>query len=294
MATKATAENPLSEFVRLSSSIYIKEPTDTLGSDSAIPSTIVLSSWMNAPPRAFIKFVKEYARLAPNSRIIFILNTSSHIFLREARQRSRLMPVVEALRNSTSPGEPVFLHIFSNGGSLAATHLVKTYRQATSSSLIVPSMVIDSAPGRATIRTSAKALSYALPKHPILHRLCLSIVYAFLIGNWFLNKVFRQPDVIELTRQALNDAGLFGVSGDIKRRCYIYSDEDELIKSSDVEEHASEAEASGWIVERAKFHGSAHVAHMRTDPQKYWAIIERYLRYSVDGESEKSKEELVQ
>ncbi|KAL1867218.1 hypothetical protein Plec18167_008759 [Paecilomyces lecythidis] len=283
MAAKEPVENPLSGFVRLSSSIYIKEPIGTLGVDSTIPSTIVLSSWMNAPPRIFVKFVKEYARLAPNSRIIFILNTSSHIFLPKASQRSRLMPVVEVVRNTASPGEPVFLHIFSNGGSLAATHLLESYRRVTGSSMLVPSMVIDSAPGRATIRSSAKALSYALPKHPILHRLCLSIVYAFLIGNWVLKKVFRQPDVIEQSRRALNDPELFGVSRAAKRRrCYIYSDEDELIKSSDVEEHASEAEVSGWAVERAKFNGSAHVAHMRMDPLKYWAIVERYLQYNLE------------
>ncbi|GAD97977.1 conserved hypothetical protein [Paecilomyces variotii No. 5] len=292
MATKEPVENPLFGFVRLSSSIYIKEPTGTLGADSTIPSTIVLSSWMNAPPRIFVKFVKEYARLAPNSRIIFILNTSSHIFLPQDSHRSRLMPVVEAVRSTAAPRESVFLHIFSNGGSLAATHLLEAYRRVTGSSMLVPSMVIDSAPGRATIRTSAKALSYALPKHPILHRLCLSILYAFLVGSWVLKKVLRRPDIIELSRQALNDPELFGVSGAVKQRCYIYSDEDELINSSDVEEHASEAEASGWMVERAKFHGSAHVAHMRSDPLKYWAIIERYLRYGSEDGYEVSREQV--
>ncbi|EJT46965.1 hypothetical protein A1Q1_04208 [Trichosporon asahii var. asahii CBS 2479] len=55
------------------------------------------------------------------------------------------------------------------------------------------------------------------------------------------------------------------------RRTYVYSDEDALIKSSDVEAHAAEAEARGFVVRREKF-TSPHVAHARDDPERYWRI----------------------
>lgn len=283
MATKIPAENPLSGFVRLSSSVYLKEPTSKLGSNTALPSTIVLSSWVNAPPKVFTKFVNEYVRLAPSSRIIFIFNTTSDYFRGDADLRLRLMPAVETIRASTSPGESVFLHIFSNGGSFYAMSLLKEYRQATGSALFVPSIVFDSAPGRFSIQGSAKALSYALPKTPVLYQLGLGIVYAFFIFHWLFNKIFGKESMESLSRQALNDPELFGVSNvahqaAVKRRCYIYSDSDELILPEDVEDHAAEAESRGWIVEREKFHGSPHVAHMRTDPERYWAIVSRYLR----------------
>jgi pimeloyl-ACP methyl ester carboxylesterase len=59
------------------------------------------------------------------------------------------------------------------------------------------------------------------------------------------------------------------------RRCYIYSEEDDVIGWEDVEEHAREAQRNGWDVEFVKFRGSTHVGHFQKDPEKYRETIEK-------------------
>ena len=41
----------------------------------------------------------------------------------------------------------------------------------------------------------------------------------------------------------------------------------------DVEDHADDAEARGWVVRREEFGGSMHVAHARVDEGRYWGIV---------------------
>lgn len=77
-----------------------------------------------------------------------------------------------------------------------------------------------------------------------------------------------------MARAALNDSSLISKEC---RRCYVYSKTDDLIPWKDVEGHADDAEERGWIVEKERFEGSEHVAHMRLDPQRYWKIVARYL-----------------
>jgi hypothetical protein len=59
------------------------------------------------------------------------------------------------------------------------------------------------------------------------------------------------------------------------RRCYVFSDGDEFILERDVEDHAQEAESKGLSVEKVKFAGTSHVGHMRSDPGRYWEIVEQ-------------------
>jgi hypothetical protein len=48
-----------------------------------------------------------------------------------------------------------------------------------------------------------------------------------------------------------------------------------MIGWRDVEEHAREAAGEGgFTVELVRFEGSAHVGHMRRDPERYWRTIE--------------------
>lgn len=58
------------------------------------------------------------------------------------------------------------------------------------------------------------------------------------------------------------------------RRCYIYSEEDELVDWRDVEDHARDAEEKGFVVRREKVVGSGHCAHARGEGGKrYWETV---------------------
>ncbi|EAW08460.1 TMEM53 family protein [Aspergillus clavatus NRRL 1] len=280
--SKDGGDNPLSPYTRLSPSVYFQDPDGSAALSEQFPIVIVLAFWMNASPRALVKYVIEYRRLAPSARIIFILSSSSDFMLHTSKkaQQARLVPAVEAIRASTAPEAPVFLHIFSNGGVSSTTHLLAAYKRATGHSLRVSSMIIDSAPGKATISAALKAFSFALPKMWLLRYLSQFLLYVFLVVGSLVRKLTRTSDAVSIARDAINDRHLLQGSGpnDSPKRCYIYSDADELANWQDVETHAYDAQSKGWVVQREKFIGSAHVCHMRSDPERYWGIVKGYLK----------------
>lgn len=57
-------------------------------------------------------------------------------------------------------------------------------------------------------------------------------------------------------------------------RLYIYSKKDELVPWQEVEKHIETAKTSGFNVRSEVYEDSAHVAHMRLDPKRYWASVQ--------------------
>ncbi|KAL4872747.1 hypothetical protein BDV12DRAFT_125817 [Aspergillus spectabilis] len=275
----------LAQFKQLSPCIYVQEPDNSVDDTGDYPKTIVIAFWMNAFSRSLVKYVATYRHLAPRARIIFIRTSSTEFILRPTKraQYARLAPAVDALR-SLPPDSPVFFHMFSNGGVFAVTHLLEAYQKATGHPLRVSSTVIDSAPGTATLSGAIKAFSYILPKRWILHLFSKMLLYAYLTSMYLLgkavSKVLGVRDAVSIAREVINDGRLMRASKKVSppRRCYIYSDADELVDWKDVERHASDAESKGFIVHREKFLGSEHVAHMKADPERYWDTVKLYLK----------------
>ncbi|KAB8212459.1 hypothetical protein BDV34DRAFT_184024 [Aspergillus parasiticus] len=292
MSQSNTRENPLSAYTKLSPSIYIQEPQSQSESNGA-PKTIILAFWMNAPPRALSKYVTEYTRLAPTARIIIILSSSKDFMTRSGKkvQEARLAPAVEALQASVSSSssseekakdqEQVFVHMFSNGGVFSTISLLTTYQKIVGRPLRISSTILDSAPGVATVSGAMKAFSFALPGPWLLRLLSKVALWVFFVLGALVRRLVGMSDAVSVARKAMNDQRLVcsgdGGDGGKPKRCYIYSDADELVDWRDVERHANEAEARGWVVTREKFLGSPHVSHMRADPERYWGIVKRYL-----------------
>ncbi|KAL4971520.1 hypothetical protein BDW66DRAFT_146016 [Aspergillus desertorum] len=271
-------------FTKLSSCIYVQEPDNSAYDTGDYPRTIVIAFWMNAFSRSLVKYIAGYRRLAPRARIIFIRTSSTEFILRPTKgaQYARLAPAVEALR-ALPADSSVFIHMFSNGGVFAVTHLLEAYQQATGHPLCISSTIIDSAPGTATLSATFKAFSFALPRTSFFRHLSKIFLYAYLALIFALGKtvekLFGVRDAVSVARQAINDGKMMRGSGTARfpRRCYIYSDADELVDWKDVEKHASDAESKGFIVRREKYTGSEHVAHMRADPKRYWNTVKLYL-----------------
>ncbi|PWY86878.1 hypothetical protein BO70DRAFT_369922 [Aspergillus heteromorphus CBS 117.55] len=267
---------------QLTPTIHIQEalhpPTATTPEFPNQPQTVILAFWMNAPPRAYTKYITQYQTLLPHARILILLNTSSSFLLPPnpaTEQQTRLSPAVSVLRSASSSSSTVHIHLFSNGGVFSTTNLLAAYRNATGQPLPVSSILIDSAPGKPTIAGGFRAFSYMLPSNVVLRTLGqvvlgMGLVVMFL-GFWACGV----RDAVSVGREALNDPALFGgLTAGRVRRCYVYSKEDDLVEWTDVEEHAEEAEKLGaGEVRREKFHGSKHVCHMRVDSERYWGIV---------------------
>ncbi|KAJ5670745.1 uncharacterized protein N7477_006108 [Penicillium maclennaniae] len=282
----ASVPDPLASFTKLGPSVYLQDPVDSSNHDSR--TLIFIAFWMNAPPRALAKYVVEYRRMMPSSRIVFIRSSSNDFFWgSNARaQHARVAPAVEALR-TLAPESSVFMHLFSNGGLSNTIHLLQAYFKATGNALPISSMIIDSAPGTATIAAAMRAFSFALPRMWILRLISKSFLWLSLVLIKMIQTIRRSSDPIGLARRVINDASLVQAVNPkgVLTRCYIYSDADDLVDFRDVEKHASESEASGWLVRRELFEGTAHVGHMRAEPDRYWGIVKSYLEPALDAQA---------
>ncbi|CAG8081239.1 unnamed protein product [Penicillium salamii] len=270
-------EDPLASFARLGSSVYLQ---DSDSSDKAKP-VIFIAFWMNAPARALAKYVLEYRRIVPSARIIFV-RSSSNDFLwpsKSKTRRDRLAPAVTAMQGLVTPENPVFLHLFSNGGLSHTGHLLQAWKTITGTPLPISALILDSAPGSLSLRSGLRAFSFALPQMWILRILGKGFLFVFLLFTMLIHAPKSFPDPITLARKLVNDTSLVQPAGRDGKlaRCYLYSDTDPLVDWRDTESHASEAEAKGWAVRRELFKGSPHVGHMRSEPDRYWGVIKGYL-----------------
>lgn len=257
----------------------------------AAPKFIILITWMDAAPRHILKYVAGYQKLYPTSRLLLIRSSAPDWFWRSQRvQQSRIDPGIAVINSicrghgpnsqsnrsgpthRVSPPEraEILLHVYSNGGSNQACSLLRTYLERTSRTLPPHVTVFDSCPGRGTFKRSMRALSSVLPRS-LWSRIPLYICFYILLSLYWLAYIpWGFADPIERVRRDFNDASLMSEV----RRCYIYSEEDVMIDFHDVEDHAHEAVARGFAVQKAKFQGTGHCAHVRIgDGIQYWNAV---------------------
>ncbi|EGD87921.1 hypothetical protein H112_04397 [Trichophyton rubrum D6] len=283
-------------FVKIGRSIWLRDgaanSNTTEHSRAAITTssrlTIVVLFWMDAQLRYASKYISEYTKLAPNARILFVLTSSSDLFLNtsEASQTRRVQPVVDVLLSLTasasSPGlssdDRLHLHLFSNGGCVTLRSIAVAYEKATKKPLPLKSLIMDSCPGQSTLSGAHRAVSYGLPKSLIPRLFAGAAVYIALLWAFAYCRLLGLELPTELAWNASIDTKLIDSRVE---RCYIYSETDDLISWRDVEEHSLQAEDKGFHVSREKFQGSPHVGHMRLDPLRYWDIVSYYLKIAV-------------
>ena len=272
---------------QLSPFIYRYEPPVLkAGSEhSKDPSIIILTTWMSASPLHITKYLVGYQTYYPGSLVLLIRSSPSDMILpSKGAQKRGIVPAAEAIlshldlgsdrRDSTNP--EILLHIFSNGGCYQACNLIRTYQQISSNAFPQFVTIFDSCPGRATVVRSIRALSAPLPSNPAFRALPLLLIYIVVLSYWIIHVPFGITDPIEHLRRSLYDSVLMASE---KRRCYIYSEADQMVDFNDVESHAQEAVRRGLVVDTEKFEGSAHCAHIRVGGGlRYWDIVRKTWR----------------
>ncbi|KAJ5634833.1 hypothetical protein N7528_002675 [Penicillium herquei] len=266
-----------SAFKKLTEFVYISDPQESTNNTNGPP--IILAFWMNAGPRPVARYIAEYRRMLPSSRIVILLAATKDFLLhyRDAAQDARLPHAVDALRDLATPANPAFIHVFSNGGVFKVAHLLRLFKQTTGHPLSVSSMIVDSAPGIATVAAGMKAIAFQLPQFWIWRLLSKTILWVFLVTLEVIRRVTRMPRPMDVASRRINDKRLYQLPAKGLARCYIYSDADQIISSDHVEDHIKESESLGIVVRREKFQGADHVMAMKMDPERYWAIVKDYL-----------------
>lgn len=196
----------------------------------------------------------------------------------------------------------VLVHTLSNGGCLVLGHIYNALDPAHRRCLPPHVTVFDSCPGHFRFWGGVTAFSMGLARAPRLRRwAALPAVYLLVLAMFVRIRAERALawlgglGRVLLARlapgrppsprppgpaRALNPwtphnvNTVFGGNRREVRRAYLYSHGDAIIPAQDVEEHAAEARQLGFTVWRmAAFPNSAHVAHARADPPRYWRTI---------------------
>jgi hypothetical protein len=232
---------------------------------------------MGARPVHISKYALQYRKLYPSSRILVAQCPLAHVTF-PWRTRRDLSPALPYLRDMSERQQKadeagdaapkMLVQMFSNGGIHTASYLRNMLRGAQPHGTpILPRYVLifDSCPGYFRWMSSYKALMQMLPwwsgpaVHSVIAMVCL---YHFLR---------RLPAIQNRNARALRSPGLLAREA---RRTYLYGTEDDLILWQDVEDNARKANEAGFTIRMEKFIGAKHVAIMRSEPERYWKVIQ--------------------
>lgn len=270
-------------FRRLAMGISLYDPLAS-GADGQKQGDIrlvILCTWMAAFPKHIAKYTEEYKKLFPSAKILVIQSEMSDVFwhshaFQAARFSVARRVIRETLRDTgdtilTAPKERhILLHVFSNGGSLTATQLLRQLWSEINSPLPLRAMYMDSTPSRANVTRSVRAFKAALPRTLFLRAIGTFLIYCGIVPIFIFYRFFRKEYITEKLRRDLVDAKLF--SKDVPR-AYLFSDADEMVNHVDVNDHAVEAKAWGYNVHNVEFTKSPHVAHAMMYKDRYWKAI---------------------
>lgn len=290
-APGAAKDGPLSSFDRISKIIYLHRPkpartpseitttTTTSSSSSPSPRLILLGGWMEAREAHLAKYTTALQSLYPDTPILLVRSFAYH-FRSSTRFPAEVAPAAPLLRSLLAEASPsqqpqVLVLVFSNGGSTMLRLLREAYarsaQQGETSSFPPHVTVFDSAPGKLSWSRSVLAFSMGLARANFLVRLVGKLlIHGFVALYWLLHVPWGRPGSLGRTWAAHNDRDGNGAE---VRRTYVYSGSDELIDERDVEEHAAVARGRGYEVRLERFEGTAHVAHVRGDEERYWRVI---------------------
>ncbi|THH30710.1 hypothetical protein EUX98_g3471 [Antrodiella citrinella] len=222
----------------------------------------------------------KYNTLYPGATQVLVLSRQSATWASQQNNLDAVRPAIDVLKDAGILGSlppNVLVHVFSNGGARQLTFLsdlLHKIPQPPVSQATPPAecLILDSVPGNAGLATSLRAFTAPIKFLPLkwLAAVPLTILWCAMVG---VSKLTGKPDIIEVLRQRLNDPNILPWSSAKTPRVYIYSKDDQVVPSYAVEEHIATARSQKLTVTAELFLRSAHVAHARADPDRYWSIV---------------------
>ncbi|KAI9899859.1 hypothetical protein N3K66_004121 [Trichothecium roseum] len=273
-------------------------------SDPSHPRAVVLATWAFAQDAHIAKYVGQYRQRFPGASVLVAKCFLRHFFWLPAA-REDLDALAVAIRNVVAdddkgddePGASnndagggggghhgkaerakIILHIFSNSGLSTAYQLRNVYEADGRTPFPQRVTIYDSTPGRYEYWSITSSLQFGIPPGRWLQKL-VSFPLAHLLSSslWVWCRVLKGEDWVAKWAAAANSSDPRGQGGGQRETCrsYAYSRADPLVESWVVEAHAADARARGFtVVHAADFgEGSAHVAHSRADPERYWRLV---------------------
>ncbi|KAI0485830.1 hypothetical protein F4859DRAFT_472540 [Xylaria cf. heliscus] len=277
----ASSSTSLHMMTKLSAHVFTYEPSETRPSSAKAsdPKLIVLAAWMDAQDVHVAKYIAHYQSMYPNTAILLVKFVMKEAMLAPVAN-SAVQPAVWYLRSlinagdlSATPDHPeILVHVFSNGGATSMQNLYVSYNRLFGRPFPLHCAVFDSCPGLHAFSTSYNALIAGFPRG-VLRLLAAPFIILMIITAWLWHIPFgfvTGEDFLTKNARVLNDRDLVKQSN----RTYIYGKADTMVDWHHIEKHAKKAISKGLDVRKEAFENSPHVAHMRTDGERYWHIVE--------------------
>ncbi|KAI1353216.1 hypothetical protein F5Y01DRAFT_277285 [Xylaria sp. FL0043] len=279
MASNSTS---LHMMTKLSPYVFTYEPTETRPASAAAasPKLILLAAWMDARDVHIAKYIAHYQSTYPYATILLL-----KFVMREAMfapvASSAVQPAVWYVRSminagdlSADPEQPEILaHVFSNGGCTSMQNVYVNYKRMFGQLFPLHCTVFDSCPGLHAFSKSYNALIAGFPPG-LLRFLAAPFIILMILTAWIWHiplGFIAGEDFLLKNARILNDPSLVKQTN----RTYIYGKADTMVDWRHIEKHASRAMSNGFDVRKEDFENSPHVAHMRTDSQRYWLIVDQ-------------------
>jgi hypothetical protein len=206
------------------------------------------------------------------------------------------MPVIDALEalhcfpssSSTQPPPRIITHVFSNGGSLQMTLLGNMLQRKYGSTLIqrfiTSALILDSCPAIGNLKTIKLAFSVVI-RNPILRVIVLTMIYTMHFIGLALSLVLgKRIMLMENLRIEMWNPRVLPWMDLHTPRLYLFSRKDKLIPWQDVTQHAETAKERGMDARCELFEESEHVAHIRVEPERYWASVQNIWAAAISKE----------
>ncbi|KAG2369325.1 hypothetical protein BDR07DRAFT_1604636 [Suillus spraguei] len=274
----------LEGFSAIGTGIYLRGSREQC-QDTTLPNVILIFGWMGAQLRHLQNYTHAYTKLYPNASQIVVRCNPDVFWTTTGTRQKRLMPVIDALEalhcfpsSSTQPPPRILTHVFSNGGSLQMTllghMLLRKYGSTLNQRFITSALVLDSCPATGSLKSIKLAFS-AVIRNPILKVLVLAMIYTMHFVGLGLSLVFgKRIMTMENLQIDMWNPRVLPWMGLHTPRLYLFSRKDKLIPWQDVTRHAETAKERGMDARCELFEESEHVAHIRVEPERYWASVQ--------------------
>ncbi|KAK3935856.1 hypothetical protein QBC46DRAFT_270861 [Diplogelasinospora grovesii] len=218
---------------------------------------------MAASTRHVGAYLLRYRNRYPEATIIHVASSMFDTTMRPTAGRRRdLKPVLDAIerevaRSAASRSPPrILVHLFSNAGAYTTALLATTFERLF------------------------HAFTLPLASLPVPVRMIGTLLVVLGLAVVLGLQRMGVQDAVDWSRQVLNDTTMVNPQAP---RLYLYSKDDEMVLSTDVEDHSNEAEARWIPVHRAVFEKSAHCRHVQLYRDEYWRAVDDILSTKGTG-----------
>lgn len=152
--------------------------------------------------------------------------------------------------------------------------LQRKYGSASIPGSSTSALILDSCPAAGDLKSIKLAVSTVIRK-PITRRIVLAIAHTIYAIRFGLSLLFgKRMIMLENLQIEMWNPRILSWMGHHTPRLYLFSRKDTLVSWHEVTRHAETAKERGMDVRCELFEESAHVAHVRAEPERYWSSVQ--------------------